>query len=215
MRLVRYALLLVLIALVAPSAAGALASSTPSGRLGIRAVGQAPAQISVSRIEFALQKGDNATPIGPSTRFAFGPRQIWAFWAWDNARTGSRVNYVLRFGDTDVIWGTLSTDGRSGRMEVPLERLDGDYLMIGRYRLILDASGEEAGNILNAEFEIYDNSSGSDNGNHNNNDNGNGNNNDNGDSNNNNNGNNNDNGNNNANDNGDNSDGDNSDGDNA
>ena len=104
----------------------------------------------------ALQKGDNAQPINPDNRFEHGTRGVWAFWAWNDAQNSSRVNWVLRFGGTDVNWGTINTDNRAGRMEVLLERLDGEPLDIGLYRLHLDAAGGDSGNVLSASFEIFD-----------------------------------------------------------
>ena len=166
MRFMRIAMLLLLVALVGPSAAGAFTSGEASGRYQFRTASAAPAEINVSGIEFSLQKGDNATPVNPSNRFAFGTRKVWAFWAWDDAKNGDRVNYVLRQGGTDIAWGTIMSDGKSGRMEVELERLDGDYLGLGIYRLYLDASGGSSGAVRSAEFEIYDTD---DNGNSNNN----------------------------------------------
>jgi hypothetical protein len=157
MRIIRIALLLMGVALVGPSAAGALASGGLANQPAFRSMAAAPADaFTVSGIEFALQRGDNATPINPSNRFAFGTRHVWAFWSWDDAKNGSRVNYVLRLGGTDVAWGTINADGRNGRMEVDLERLDGDYLGLGTYRLYLDASGGDSGNVRQAELEIYD-----------------------------------------------------------
>src|SRR6185369_14180121 len=104
--------------LIGPSAAGALASGGLSDQYKFRSVAAAPAgAFSVSGIEFALQRGDNAQPINPSNRFAFGTRHIWAFWSWDDAKNGSQVKYVLRLGNTDVAWGTMNTDGKNGRME--------------------------------------------------------------------------------------------------
>lgn len=199
MRLVRIALVLMVIALVGPSAAGAFASGAVSDKLGFRAVGAAPAEISVANIQFSLQRGDNNQPVAPDTRFLFGPRKIWAFWTWDNSKGNGRVKYLLRFGESDVAWGEIPTDQKDGRMELELERLDGDYFNIGLYRLYLDAYDNSSGDIKSATFEIYDNSGrDGDNGNSNNNSNGNSNSNDN---------NNNDNGdNNNGNDNGDNDD---------
>lgn len=176
MRFMRIAMLLLLVALLGPSAAGAFATGG-AGEYRFRSVSAAPAQINVSGIEFSLQKGDNAHPINPSTRFAFGVRKIWAFWAWDDAKNGDKVNYVLRQGSTDIAWGTIMSDGKDGRMEVELERLDGNYLGLGLYRLHLDASGGTSGAVRSAEFEIFDPD---DNGNSNNN-NGNSNNNNNND----------------------------------
>jgi hypothetical protein len=174
MRFMRIAMLLLLVALIGPSAAGAFASGGASGEYRFRTVSAAPAEINVSGIEFSLQKGDNASPVNPSNRFAFGTRRVWAFWAWDDAKNGDKVNYVLRQGGTDIAWGTIGSDGKSGRMEVELERLDGDYLGLGIYRLYLDASGGTSGAVRSAEFEIYDTD---DNGNSNNNGNSNSNNN--------------------------------------
>ena len=171
MRFVRIALLLLVIALVGPSAAGALATSSGSEPLGFRSVGAAPAEISVANIQFSLQRGDNNQPIAPDTRFRFGVRKVWAFWTWDGARSGGRVKYVLRFGDSDVAWGEIPTDDRNGRMEVELERLDGDYLNIGLYRLYLDAFDNTTRDVRQATFEIFDDSVHHDNGNSNHNDN--------------------------------------------
>jgi hypothetical protein len=156
MRFVRIATLLLLVALIGPGAVGAFASSGGGSEYRFRSVSAAPVDFSVGAIEFALQKGDNATPINPSNRFAFGTRHVWAFWAWDDAKKGSVVKYVLRQGNTDIAWGTITADDKSGRMEVDLERLDGDYLNLGIYRLTVDASGSESGNVRSAEFEIYD-----------------------------------------------------------
>ena len=156
MRFVRYGVLLLVIALVAPSAIGVFAAGGSSSRPGVRAVAGAPFAFNVAGIEFALQKGDNARPINPNVRFAYGPRGVWAFWSWNDAKNSSRVNWVLRFGNTDVNWGTLNTDARDGRMEVLLERLDGERLDIGQYRLHLDAAGGDSGNVLAATFEIFD-----------------------------------------------------------
>ena len=156
MRFMRIAMLLLLVALVGPSAAGVFASGGAAGQYSFRSVSAAPANINVSGIEFSLQKGDNATPVNPSNRFAFGPRRVWAFWSWDDAKNGDKVNYVLRQGGTDIAWGTIMSDGKSGRMEVELERLDGDYLGLGIYRLYLDASGGTSGAVRSAEFEIFD-----------------------------------------------------------
>jgi hypothetical protein len=189
------------VALIGPSAAGALASGGPANQYAFRSAAAAPAgAFSVGGIEFALQRGDNAQPVNPSNRFAFGTRHVWAFWSWDDAKNGSQVKYVLRLGNTDVAWGTLNTDGKNGRMEVDLDRLDGDYLGLGVYRLYLDAAGGDSGNVRMAEFEIYDadhhdnHNGNSNNNNHNNNNHNNNNGNDN---------NHNNNGNNNFNDNGD------------
>jgi len=188
-------MVLLLITLVGPSVIGAWSSGRSTGGYSFRALSPSTAQaFSVGGIEFALQKGNNATPVDPNTRFAFGPRHIWAFWSWDDGKKGARVNYVLKFGATDVIWGTLDADDRNGRMEVDLHRLDELPLDLGMYRLVLDASGTESGNVREATFEIYDPDAGHDNGNHN----------DNHNSNNNNNSNSNNNNNNNANDNNDN-----------
>jgi hypothetical protein len=156
MGLVRYAVLLLVIALMAPGAVGALASGGTSSGPGVRAVAGAPFAFNVAGIEFALQNGDNARPIGPNTRFAYGTRGVWAFWSWNDAKNSSRVNWVLRTGNTDVNWGTLNTDNRDGRMEVLLERLDGERLDIGQYRLHLDAAGGDSGNVLSATFDIFD-----------------------------------------------------------
>ena len=198
MRYLRYAMMLLTIALVGPSAAAVLATGVPKSQ-AVRVVASAPADFNVSGIEFALDKGANATPINPSTRFPFGARRVWAFWAWDNAKSGQTVKYVLRFGQTDVAWGELQTDSKDGRMEVDLQRVDGDYLMVGTFRLYLDPVGGDSGATRTAEFVIYDPDAGHDNGNNNGNGNDNGDNNnnnnsnDNGDNNNNNNSNNNDN----------------------
>jgi hypothetical protein len=173
MRYLRIALLLLVVALVGPGAVGAFASSGPGSDYKLRAVSAAPADFSVGAIEFSLQKGDNATPVNPSNRFAFGTRHVWAFWSWDDAKNGSQVKYVLRQGNTDIAWGALNTDGKNGRMEVDLERMDGNYLGLGFYRLTLDAAGSDSGNVRSADFEIYDPD---DNGNHNGNKNGNNNN---------------------------------------
>lgn len=186
MRFMRIAMLLLLVALVGPSAAGAFTSGGESGLYQFRTASAAPAEINVSGIEFSLQKGDNATPINPSTRFAFGTRRVWAFWDWNDAKKGDRVNYVLRQGGTDIAWGTIESDGKDGRMEVELERLDGDYLGLGIYRLYLDASGGTSGAVRSAEFEIFDtddngNSNGNSNNNNGNSNNNNGNNNNNND----------------------------------
>lgn len=181
MRIVRLALVLLLVAVIGPSAANALATSPSAPRAPVRAATGLPVWFNVSGIEFSLLHGDNARPVNPSNRFAYGARKIWAFWAWDDAKSGSRVNYVLRFGTTDVAWGTLGTDARNGRMEVELERLDGLPFDLGFYRLYLDASGSDSGNVLSAPFEIYDpdagrhdhdNGNGNDNGGDNGNDNG-------------------------------------------
>ena len=173
MRFVRIASLLTVIALVGPSAVGAFASGGTPEKLGFRAVGAAPAQISVANIQFSLERGDNNQPVAPATRFHFGPRKIWAFWTWDNAKGNGRVKYVLRFGNSDVAWGELPTDQKNGRMEVELERLDGDYFNIGTYRLYLDGYDNSTGDVQQATFEIYDDSGrDGDNGNSNSNDNG-------------------------------------------
>jgi hypothetical protein len=204
MRIIRIALVLLFVALVGPGTVGVMASGGAASRLTFRPAGGAPINFSVGAIEFSLEKGDNATPINPNTRFAFGTRRVWAFWPWDDAKNSSRVNYVLRFGSTDVAWGTIETDAKSGRMEAALERLDGLPLDLGLYRLYLDASGGDSGNVREATFEIYDPDAGNhDNGNNNNNNNSNNNS-------------NNNNNNNNSNDNGggDNGDGDNGGGDN-
>ena len=187
MRFVRYAMLLLVIALVVPGAAGALASGGPAGALGVRAAAgpagstgvRAPAGVfNVSDIEFSLQRGSNGRPVNPGTRFEFGPHSVWAFWSWGDSKSGSKVNYVLRFGESDVIWGTLNADGKEGRMEVELHRLDGLPLDLGIYRLHLEATGGDGGNVLEATFEIYDphagehdNSNGNNNHNNNHNDN--------------------------------------------
>jgi hypothetical protein len=168
MRFLRYALLLLVIALVGPSAAAVLATGSPKKSADLQSVSSAPADFNVSGIEFALDKGPNATPVNPSNRFAFGPRRIWAFWGWDNAKAGQTVKYVLRFGETDVAWGELTTDDRNGRMEIDLERVDGDYLMIGTFRLYVDPVGGDSGATRIGEFTIYDPSHG-ENGNSNNN----------------------------------------------
>jgi hypothetical protein len=209
MRYVRYALLLLAIALVGPSAAGALADNGARSMPSFRSVGAAPAEINVAGIQFSLQKGDNATPIAPDTRFRYGTRKVWAFWTWDNAKKGASVRYVLRFGQSDVAWGEIPTDDKSGRMEIDLERLDGFPFDIGGYRLYLDAVGGDSSDLRSASFEIYDDDIGNDNGNSNNNNsnNNNGNNNSN-NSNNNNSNNSNDNGNSNINEGSDNDDGD-------
>jgi len=203
MRYLRYAMVLLMIALVGPSAAAVLATGVPKSH-SVRAVAAAPADVNVSGIEFALDKRANATPVNASTRFPFGARRVWAFWAWDNARSGENVHYILRFGQTDVTWGDIKADGRDGRMEVDLARADGDFLMLGRFQLIVQPAG---GDTRTAEFVIYDPDAG-------NNDNGGDN--DNGDSNNNNNSNDNaaDNNNNNSNDNSDTNNNNNSNGDN-
>jgi len=157
MRIIRIAMLLLGLVLIGPSAANMWASGAVKDQYAFRSAAAAPADaFSVGGIEFALQRGDNATPINPSNRFAFGTRHVWAFWSWDDAKNGSHVNYVLRLGNTDVAWGTLATDNRNGRMEVDLERLDGQYLGLGVYRLYLDAAGGDSGNVRTAEFEIYD-----------------------------------------------------------
>src|SRR4051812_18248263 len=98
MRFLRYALLLLVIALVGPSAAAVLATGTPKNAIELRSVSAAPANFGVSGIEFSLDKGPNATPVAPTNRFAFGVRRVWAFWAWDNAKPGQTVKYTLRFG---------------------------------------------------------------------------------------------------------------------
>ena len=171
MHLVRYGVVMLVIALAVPGAAAGLASGETShqqivraegaaagtsSRQAVRAVAGAPAAFSVSGIQFALEKGDNAQPINPDTRFEYGTRGVWAFWSWSDAKAGSRVNWVLRFGGSDVNWGTISTDRNDGRMEVLLERQDGQRLDIGIYRLHLDAAGGDSGNVLAAEFEIFD-----------------------------------------------------------
>ena len=171
MRLLRIALVLIVVALVGPGAVGAVASGGATGALGFRTVGEAPSEISVANIQFALQRGDNNQPVAPDTRFKFGTRKVWAFWSWDNSRGTGHVKYVLRFGNSDVAWGEILADGRDGRMEIELERLDGDYLNTGMYRLHLDAYDNAAGDIKQATFEIYDDSVHHDNGNHNSNDN--------------------------------------------
>jgi hypothetical protein len=192
MRVIRVVLLLVAIALAGPGAAAALATGSVASRANLKPVGNAPIAFSVGQIEFALEKGDNAQPVNPNTRFAYGTRTVWAFWPWSDAKKGARVNYVLRFGGTDVAWGSIDTDNSSGRMEVGLERLDGLPLDLGLYRLYLDAAGTESGNVRQAEFVIYDPHAGDDgNGNSNNNGNNNNNNNNNNNSNENNNNNNN------------------------
>lgn len=154
----RYALVLVLIALVAPGTIAAWATSQQPRPARVQVAASGPASFNLANIQFALEKGDNATPIAPSTRFKFGTRRVWAFWSWDNARPGQVVKYTLRFGQTDVAWGELTTDARNGRMEVELERMDGDYLMVGTWRLFLDASGGSTGDVRTATFEIYDDS---------------------------------------------------------
>jgi hypothetical protein len=172
MRFLRYALLLLVIALVGPSAAAVLAASSPKKSPDLLVVGAAPADFNVNGIEFALDKGANATPIGASDRFRFGIRHLWAFWAWDGAKSGQTVQYTLRFGQTDVAWGTMTTDGSNGRMEVELERLDGDYLMVGTFRLYVEPVGGDSGAVRIGEFTIYDPDhadNGNNNGNHNNN----------------------------------------------
>jgi hypothetical protein len=177
MRVLRYATLLLVIALVAPSAAAALAVGPREGAL--RGVAGAPAAYSLGAIEFALQRGDNATPINPSTRFAFGPRTMWAFVSYSNANPGDKLVWVLRHRGTDVAWGEEVLDSRSGRVELEMQRLDGDYLMLGTFTLTLDAQGRGSGDVRSASFEIYDPQRGDgDNGNSNDNgddDNGNGN----------------------------------------
>jgi len=50
----------------------------------------------------------------------------------------------------------MSTDDKNGRMETELERLDGDYLSIGMYRLYLDAYDNASGDIRQATFGIVD-----------------------------------------------------------
>jgi hypothetical protein len=180
MRLVRYALVMFTIALVGPSAMGALASSGEERQTVFRGVGAAPAEINVANIQFALQKGDNATPIAPDTRFQYGTRKVWAFWSWGDAKKGGKVKYVLRFGNSDVAWGEIPSDERTGRMEIDLERMDGFPFDIGGYRLYLDATEDSgSGDVRSATFEIYDdnlningNSNENSNDNHNNNDNG-------------------------------------------
>ena len=172
MRFLRYALLLLVIALVGPGAAAVLATGSPKKSPEFRVVNASPADFNVSGIEFALDKGANATPIGASDRFRFGIRRIWAFWAWDGAKSGETVKYTLKFGSTDVAWGELKTDGSNGRMEVDLERLDGDYLMVGTFRLYVEPVGGDSGATRIGEFTIYDPDRG-DNGNSNHNGNGN------------------------------------------
>ena len=76
MRFVRYAVLLLVIALAVPSAAGVLASGGPTERTGMRGVAGARFAFNVAGIEFALQKGDNARPINPNTRFEYGARRV-------------------------------------------------------------------------------------------------------------------------------------------
>ena len=152
----RYAVVLLLIALLAPSAAAALAVG-PRESTGVAGVvAAAPAEYTLSDIEFALERGDNATPVDPSTRFAFGPRTVWAFFSYSNAQPGDRLRWVLRFAGTDVAWGEEVLDQRSGRMELELRRADGDYLMIGTFTLTLDAQGSGSGDVRSASFDIYD-----------------------------------------------------------
>jgi len=176
MRFLRYALLLLVIALIGPSAAAVLATGSPKKSPEFRVVSASPADFNVSGIEFGLDKGANATPIASSDRFAFGIRHIWAFWAWDNAKSGQTVRYTLKFGGTDVAWGELKTDDNNGRMEVELERMDGDYLMVGTFRLYVEPVGGDSGATRIGEFTIYDpdhhdNGNSNNNGNHNNNNN--------------------------------------------
>jgi hypothetical protein len=171
MRYVRYAMLLFVIALIAPSAAAALAVGPRES--AVRGVAGAPAAYSLGGIEFALQRGDNATPINPGTRFAFGPRTMWAFFSYSNANPGDKLKWVLRHRGTDVAWGEEVLDSRSGRIELEMERIDGDFLMLGTFTLTLDAQGRSSGDVRSASFEIYDPERGDgDNGNSNGNDNG-------------------------------------------
>jgi hypothetical protein len=156
MRLFRYAVLLLLVALAAPSAAAALANGAHETALSARSISAGPANYNLSGIEFALQRGDNATPINPSTRFAFGPRKMWAFFSYSNANPGDRLKWVLRFRGTDVAWGEQTLDLRSGRLELEMERADGDYLMIGTFTLTLDAQGRGTGDVRSTSFDIYD-----------------------------------------------------------
>jgi len=156
MRHFRYAVLLLLIALLAPSAAAALAVGPREPAVAVSGVAAGPAQFNLTGVEFALQRGDNATPINPSTRFAFGPRKMWAFFAYANAQPGDRLKWVLRFRDIDVPWGEQTIDERSGRIELEMERSDGDYLMIGTFTLTLDAQGRGTGDVRSASFDIYD-----------------------------------------------------------
>ena len=114
MRPFRYVVLLLLIALAAPSAAAALAVGPGDAARPILDVAAGPAQYNLSGIEFALQRGDNATPINPSTRFAFGPRKMWAFFSYSNANPGDRLKWVLRFAGTDVAWASRSSTSAAG-----------------------------------------------------------------------------------------------------
>lgn len=166
MRFLRYAFLLFTIALIGPGAAAVLATNASVAGQSVRKAGAPADDFTVSGIEFSLERGDNARPVAPSNRFRFGARQIWAFWAWNDADNDQPVHWILRFAGTDVAFGDIETDDRDGRMELMLERADGDYLMIGTFHLILEPRGRNAGPTREATFEIYDDDddSGNDNG---------------------------------------------------
>jgi hypothetical protein len=173
MRFLRYAFLLFTIALIGPGAAAVLATNASAAANTVRMASAPSNEFRVDNIQFSLEKGDNGQPANPSNRFRFGTRGVWAFWEWSGAKNEQPVHYVLRFGNTDVAFGELKTDDDSGRMELLLQRSDGDYLMIGTFRLILEPRGDNNGPVREATFEIYDDDGdgGNDNGGNNNNNN--------------------------------------------
>lgn len=157
-------------------ASGGLPGSEPR-------VGKAPAAIVIDGIQFALRRGPNDTPQDVGTRFRFGPRQLWGFVDYGAGKKGDKLRWILRFGSTEVAFADLVLDKDRGRLALSLERRDHDYLMVGRFELIIVVNDNEA---QRASFEIVDDSDGDHhdnsnrNGNSNNNNNGNANNNNNG-----------------------------------
>ncbi len=132
----------------------------PASDGSVQAVAGAPGAVSVSSIQFALDRDSGNNPRDVGTTFRFGPRGIYAFFDYRDANPGDTLQYVFRLVDPsiDINFGDIITDRNSGRASVFLERQDRDYLMLGRFDFVVRSGSTE---FARASFDILDDESGS------------------------------------------------------
>jgi hypothetical protein len=150
-----FAIVMVVIALPKTMGAPHLATAAPQATGLPDTIGDlraAPSQARVDSISFSLRQGGAEDP-----RFRFGPRGVWASINYSDAQ-GQTLQWVLRFGPVDVSFGNIVPSQQSGRAEVLLERMDRDFLMVGRFDLVVCQGGCAEGGLVigSGSFEIFD-----------------------------------------------------------
>jgi len=160
----RHVVLLLAIAVAVPSTAVGMGAghgsppkfgwrALPSQQAGEVIRAAAPADLIVGPIQFARDR-DQDLPVNPGDHFRFGPKRIFAFFDYRDADRNERLRWVFRHldTDTDVNFGDVELRDRDGHVVGTLERQDHDFLMLGRFALIIRTeSGRE---LQRGEFEI-------------------------------------------------------------